>query len=141
MFGRMDKETQHRGRKSVAADCSGVGESLRVDAAKFCDRTVDLIVKLRDQLSGLKAGTSLALRLPDLLLLRAEGIAAGIGKETIDYARQMLEMETRRGNTAGSSPQQVFLKILHHRFDFYSGLQQGMRYRLKQGRDVGQRSA
>src|SRR5688572_16621594 len=131
MFGGMDKETEHRGRKSVAADCSRVGESLRVNGAKLRDSAVDLIAKPGDQFPGLKTSTRLALQLPDLLLFRAEGVAVGISKETIDNARQMLEMETRRGYTTGSSPQQVFLKILHHRFDFFSGLQQGMRYRLK----------
>jgi hypothetical protein len=140
MFGGMEKETEHRGRKSVAADCSRVGESLRVDGAKLPDSAVHLIAKPGDQLPGLKTSTRLALRLPDLLLLRAEGVAAGISKETIENARQMLDMETRRGNTARSSPQQVFLKILHYRFDFFPGLQQGMRYRLEQGRDVEERS-
>ena len=101
MFSGVDKEAQNRGRKFVAADRSGFGESLRVDGAKLRNRALDLIVKPGNQFPGLKTSTRLALRLPDLLLLRAEGVAAGISKETIENARQMLEMETREATPPG----------------------------------------
>jgi len=95
MFSGMDKETQNRGRQSVAANSSRVGESLRGHGAELRNRAVDLIGKPGNQLPGLKASTLLTLRFPDLLLFGGEGVASGIGKETIENARQMLEMETR----------------------------------------------
>ena len=108
------------------------GQCLRLCRTQLIERTIDLDV---ERIEELVDGDGRARRHPFLSkhrpLLVRQRLAACIGEEPVDHAGDMLQVETDRGESGRTRPEQFGRKIAEQVASFVAGLYQRVGDRLQ----------
>jgi hypothetical protein len=140
VFGRVEDEPERRRGQPFPPDLSTEEEGVGRDGPKIFDGSVQSGGECREQgaeIWPILVDRAFGRQLSELV--GTEALCARVGEKPVEASRQVRQMESNRGCASGSSPEFGGSEMLHHREHILTHLQDGVRGRLQQRLNSGDR--